>query len=87
MLDFAIADIIGSIGVALLLAAFGLNLNGTLNQNQITYLIMNFLGAGLATLASWMIDYMPFVLLEGTWCLVSAVGLISTLRPSKMNRK
>lgn len=87
MLDFAIADIIGSIGVALLLAAFGLNLIGAVNQNQITYLSMNFLGAGLATLASWMIDYMPFVLLEGTWCFVSAVGLFSTLRPSKMNRK
>lgn len=87
MLDFAIADIIGSIGVALLLAAFGLNLIGAVNQNQVTYLSMNFLGAGLATLASWMIDYMPFVLLEGTWCLVSAVGLYNTVRPSKMDQK
>lgn len=87
MLDFAIADIIGSIGVALLLAAFGLNLIGTVNLNQITYLTMNFFGAGLATLASWMIDYMPFVLLEGTWCLVSAVGLFNILRPSKMTQK
>lgn len=84
MLDFAFADIIGSAGVALLMAAFGLNLIGAVNQNQLTYLMMNFLGAGLATLASWMIDYMPFVLLEGTWCLVSAGALINILRSSKM---
>ena len=83
MFEIAAADVIGSIGVALLLAAFALNLVDVIHRNQIAYLAMNFLGAGLATLASWMIDYMPFVLLEGTWCFVSAGALFSVLQSSK----
>jgi hypothetical protein len=41
---------------------------------------MNVLGAGLACIASWLISYMPFVILEGTWTLVSFVALINYLR-------
>ncbi|PCJ62414.1 MAG: hypothetical protein COA73_06670 [Candidatus Hydrogenedentota bacterium] len=38
----------------------------------------NAIGAGFAAYASWLIDYMPFVILEGIWCLVA---LISLFRP------
>jgi hypothetical protein len=70
------ADIIGSIGVAILLLAFLLNLLKRLNQDTPLYSLLNMVGAGLACYASWIIDYLPFVVLEGTWCLVAAVALV-----------
>lgn len=75
MPDLASADWIGSTGVALLLLAFALNLTGHLRHESLTYPAMNLVGAGLAAYASWLIDYMPFVVLEGTWVVVSAYAL------------
>ncbi|HET6583969.1 MAG TPA: hypothetical protein VFG69_10980 [Nannocystaceae bacterium] len=69
-------DIVGSIGVALLLAAFALNACGRLRSDSRWYGALNVVGAGLATVASWLIGYLPFVVLEGTWCAVALVGLV-----------
>ena len=71
---------IGSVGVALLLLAFGLNPFGWLSHASRRYQALNFLGAGMACYASWRIDFMPFVVLEGTWALVALTAL---LRPSQ----
>jgi hypothetical protein len=71
-----INDIIGFTGVFILLIAFLLNLSGKLSQNSIGYILLNIIGAGLACLASVLIKYLPFVILEGTWTLVSIVALI-----------
>lgn len=68
-------DWIGFIGVTLLLLAFFLNLMDKIKTDSLTYLLLNFLGAGIACLASVLLNYMPFVILEGCWALVSVVGL------------
>ncbi|HRG88199.1 MAG TPA: hypothetical protein PLW44_04205 [Chitinophagales bacterium] len=74
-----LSDIIGFTGVSILLVAYVLDLfNVTLHYRK-THLLLNLLGAGLACLASVMINYMPFVILEGTWALVSLVTLIGVL--------
>ena len=73
---------IGSIGVALLLVAYGLNLRGVLNRESKLYQALNVLGAGLACLASWMIEYFPFVVLEGFWMAVSLVALLKKKDPA-----
>jgi len=83
MPDLAPADWIGSTGVALLLLAFALNLTGHLRHESLTYPAMNALGAGLAAYASWLIDYMPFVVLEGTWMMVSLASMATRLAGSK----
>ena len=75
-----IAEWLGSLGVALLLIAFGLNLFGWLSRASRRYQGLNVLGAGLACYASWRIDFMPFVVLEGVWALVALTAL---LRPSR----
>ena len=80
MLDLTPADWIGSTGVALLLLAFALNLTGRLRHESLTYPAMNAVGAGLAAYAAWLIDYMPFVALEGTWMVVSVATLTNRLR-------
>jgi hypothetical protein len=70
-----LSDAIGSAGVALLLVAFFLNLFGLLAHQTRSYQMMNALGAGLACYASWRIDFLPFVVLEGTWAAVACVAL------------
>jgi len=80
------ADLIGSVGVAILLLAFLLNLLKRLSQDSPIYSLLNMMGAGLACYASWIIDYLPFVVLEGTWCLVAAVALTRTLLRRRIGR-
>ena len=71
---------IGSLGVALLLLAFFLNLFKFIAQDGLAYIGLNIAGAGLACLSSWMIAFMPFVVLEAVWCLVAAAALAKRLR-------
>jgi len=73
-------DIIGFIGVAVLLIAYFLNLNNKIEKDSWTYLQLNFFGAGLACLASVLMNYLPFIILEGSWTIVSAFGLIKHIR-------
>lgn len=76
-------DWIGFIGVTLLLVAFLLNLTGILKKENFSYLLMNVLGAGSACFASILLRYLPFVILEGCWMLVSIASLISHVKTSK----
>jgi hypothetical protein len=66
------AEWIGSLGVALLLVAFALQLAGVLGRASGLYSALNALGAGLACWASWQIGF----LLEGLWCLVALAALL-----------
>lgn len=75
--------IVGSTGVLLLLLAFFLNLFKILMQDTKTYAMLNVVGAGLSCYASILIDYMPFVILEGTWALVAFIGLVSLSKASE----
>jgi hypothetical protein len=75
-----VADWIGSVGVSILLIAFLLNLLKKITQDSIAYVLMNLIGALLAGLASVMINYTPFIILEAAWVLVSLVTLINILR-------
>ena len=69
------ATIIGSAGVALLLIAFLLNLVKVMRAEGWSYLALNFIGAGLACYSSYLIRFMPFVVLEGTWAVVAMIAL------------
>lgn len=75
-----ITDIINTTGVSLILLAFFLLTFGKMKATDTLYLCMNLVGAGLACYGSWMVGVLPFVILEGTWALVAAVGLIRKLR-------
>ena len=74
-----ITDWTGAIGVTLLLVAFFLNLTGRMPKEGVAYLVFNLVGAGLACTASVLLRYLPFIILEGCWTLVSLVGLAAIL--------
>ena len=67
---------LGSLGVALLLTAFFLSLFKFIAQDGIAYIGMNIAGAGLACWSSWIIAFLPFVILEAVWCLVAVAALV-----------
>jgi hypothetical protein len=73
------ATLIGSIGVTVLLAAFALNLLRILSTQSPTYLFMNLVGSLLAGVSSYLIGFIPFVVLEAAWALVAGVALIRHL--------
>lgn len=73
-------DILGTIGVALILLAYFLNTARLLPQDGRVFYVMNMVGAALACYASYLIGYMPFVILEGTWTLVSIYGLMRAMK-------
>ena len=72
--------LIGSLGVALLLLAFFLSLFKHIAQDGFAYIGMNIAGAGFACWSSWMIAFMPFVVLEAVWCLVAVAALVKRVR-------
>ena len=77
-------DSIGFIGVTILLIAYFLNLTDKIGKNSLVYLQMNFIGAGLACLASVLMKYLPFIILEGCWTIVSAFGIFKYLQQNKI---
>jgi hypothetical protein len=72
----ATATIIGFAGVALLLIAFLLNLARIMRADGYPYTALNFVGAGLACYSSYLISFLPFVVLEGVWALAAAGAII-----------
>ena len=73
-------DIIGVLGVALILLAYFAAAFNWISGKSSLYFILNTVGAALACYASWLISYWPFVILEGTWFLVSLIALVRTLK-------
>ncbi len=69
-------DWLGTVGVFLILLAYMLNIINALKKDSYSYILMNIAGAGLACLASVMLDYLPFIILEAAWTLVSLAALI-----------
>lgn len=74
MMSFA--DLTGSAGVFILLLAFVLNLLNKITRESISYILMNIIGAALACYASYLINYIPFIILEGVWTVVSFIALV-----------
>ena len=70
------STLIATIGVSLLLLAFLANLIKLQKQNDLIYLLMNFTGAALACYASYLIDFLPVIILEGTWALVAVAAMV-----------
>ncbi len=73
-------DIIGTLGVGLILVAYFLNTEKLLPKDEKLFYVLNIIGAALACYASFLINYWPFVILEGTWTLVSIYGLMKAMK-------
>ena len=81
------SDMIGSAGVILMLFAFLLNILDKLDNNHPFYITLNFLGGILACTASCLIQYGPFIILEGTWALISGWALYDYFKKRKDGKR
>jgi len=73
-------EIVGTMGVGLILIAYYLDTTVIITKNGKLFYVMNILGAALACYASWLIGFIPFVVLEAAWTLVSIYGLMKTMK-------
>jgi hypothetical protein len=69
------SQVIGSIGVALLLIAFFMNSFGMLASDSRAYQSMNAVGAAVSCYASYLIGFAPFVVLEAVWCAAALAAM------------
>jgi len=69
-------DWIGFIGVFMILLAYFLNITGKISINQLSFILLNLVGAGMACMASILLNYWPFIVLESIWTLVSLYTLL-----------
>jgi uncharacterized membrane protein len=72
----SVSEIIGSIGVALLLIAFFMNSFGMLTSDSRAYQAMNAVGAAISCYASYLIGFAPFVVLEAIWCAAAIAAIL-----------
>lgn len=70
---------IGTMGVGLILLAYFFNTFSLIPKDGRLFFCMNIIGAALACYASLLINYIPFIILEGVWCLVSVAGFIKLI--------
>lgn len=81
------SDIIATIGVTLLLIAFFLQSLKIVKTESKTYAFLNLLGASIAGYASWLIPFMPFVILEGVWSIVAIYSLFKIYKNNSVPRE
>ena len=71
-----LVDWIGFLGVFQILLAYILNVFGKLPNKHIAFILLNLMGASMACLASILLNYWPFIILEAVWALASLFTLI-----------
>lgn len=75
-----LTDWLGTIGVFQILLAYFLNVIGKINSNHLAFIFLNLIGATMACIASILLWYWPFIILEGVWALVSLYSLLKYKR-------
>jgi hypothetical protein len=74
------SDWIGAIGVAITLIAYFCMSFKWMSAHGRIFFLLNTVGAVLTCFASCLISYWPFVVLEGTWAVVSLIALMKAKR-------
>ncbi|MDP3718750.1 MAG: hypothetical protein Q8T13_13380 [Acidobacteriota bacterium] len=68
------------VAALLILFPFAASQLGRLSTRTLSYQLMNLAGSSALTIVALVERQYGFILLEGTWAIASAVGLVSVLR-------
>lgn len=71
-------------GSLLVLAGFALAQWGVLNLKSVLYLALNTAGSLVLAVDAIVERQWGFLLLEGVWAIVSAIGLVAALKKRRM---
>ncbi|MFI5188639.1 MAG: hypothetical protein ACHQF0_18035 [Chitinophagales bacterium] len=73
-------DLMGTIGVGLVLFAYFLNTMKYIPVNGKLFFVLNSIGGALSCYAALLINFWPFVILEAVWTIVSVYGLMRAMK-------
>ena len=79
--------VIQFIGSVLLLAGFAFAQWGIINQKSMAYLFVNAIGSGLLAIDAIIEQQWGFLLLEGSWSVISFISLVKRKTPDKKQMK
>ena len=74
------AQIVSILGALAVLGAYVANQLWWINPSRLSYTVANFVGAAILTAVAVVDRQIGFVLLQGSWTLVSLAGMVAILR-------
>jgi hypothetical protein len=78
-----VVDVIEIVGALTVLVAFAAAQAGWLEQKTLSYQLLNLIGSAVLAVIAAVESSWGFLLLEGSWAVVSLIGLLSLLRAVK----
>jgi hypothetical protein len=82
-----VETVVELVGAALILSGFVLAQTGRLATASMTYLVLNFFGAGILAATAAVDGDLGFLLLEGVWATVSAFSIVRSVSRGRPGRK
>ena len=68
---------LGILGMFLIVVAFVLDeFYKKFNQNTVQYNVLNILGSALLIYYAWWLQALPFIILNGVWCIAALMKLV-----------
>lgn len=86
-MNYELHDVIGNIGVALILLSYLLVQLGRASATGVRYIVANALGALLVLYSLWFDFNLSAFIIEITWLVISLVGLGRILRKRRQVRQ
>lgn len=74
-MEFSVYDLIGSIGVAFIIIAYFLLQSGKIKSENLTYSVINAIGAALVLISLYFDFNFPAFIVEFFWLIISLFGI------------